>query len=210
MRTISSFYRNPKTHESPQTGAEMASEPSHWFAVYTTSRHEKRVAEHFDYREIEHHLPLYQVHRKWRDGSRVTLNLPLFPSYIFARIGAEERVRVLNVPGVLAIVGGTGGDPAPLPDVEIEALRIGVQERCVEPHPLLTVGERARIRCGAFAGMEGVVVRKKNSFRVVLTLQQIMQSVAVEVDERDLDPMVDDGRSMRAAAFAPSICLQGV
>lgn len=190
-------------------GTNIPSELSRWFAVYTTSRHEKRVAEHFGCREIEHHLPLYHVRRKWRDGSRVTLDLPLFPSYIFARIGSEERARVLSVPGVLAIVGGTGGDPAPLPDAEIEALRIGVEQRLVEPHPLLTVGERARIRKGAFAGMEGVVVRKKNSFRVVLTLQQIMQSVAVEVDERDLEPAIQEGRSMHGTAFTSPICLQG-
>jgi transcription antitermination factor NusG len=51
------------------------------------------------------------------------------------------------------------------------------------------VGQRARILSGAFAGMEGIVVRKKNSFRVVLTLEHIMQSIAVEVDEEDLQPL---------------------
>ena len=158
-----------------------------WFAVYTTSRHEKRVAEHFSYREIEHFLPLYRSERKWKDGSRVTLDLPLFPSYIFVHIAMAERVRVLSVPGALAVVGGTGGEPAPLPDAAIAALRRGLESREAEPHPLLTVGRRARIRCGAFAGMEGVVVKKKNGFRVVLTLEQIMRSMAVEVDEGELE-----------------------
>jgi transcription antitermination factor NusG len=196
--------------DGPVAGAIRSAESGRWFAVYTTSRHEKRVAEYLVQREVEHHLPLYRVERKWRDGSRVSLDLPLFPSYLFVHIGAEERVRVLSVPGVLAIVGGTGGEPAPMPDAEIEALRAGVKQRRVEPHPLLTVGERARIRGGAFAGMEGVVVRKKNYFRVVLTLQQILQSVAVEVDERDLEPLSAGGLSLeRGAAFASSICLQG-
>ena len=79
-----------------------------WFAVYTTSRHEKRVDLHLSMREIEHYLPLYRTQRKWSDGSRVTLDLPLFPGYIFVRSTRTQRVRVLEVPSVLAVVGGTG------------------------------------------------------------------------------------------------------
>lgn len=164
---------------------------SRWFAVYTTSRHEKRIAQHFEQREIEHYLPLYRADRKWRDGSKVTLELPLFPSYIFVRISRAERVSVLSVPGALAVVGGTGGEPAPLADSAIEALRIGLREHRIEPHPLLRVGQLARIRSGAFAGMEGVILRKKSGFRVVLTLEQIMQSIAVEVGEGDLEPVAE-------------------
>lgn len=165
-------------------------EPSpKWFAVYTTSRHEKRVEQHFGAREIEHYLPLYRVQRRWSDGSKVTLDLPLFPGYIFVRIRHSERVRVLEVPGVLALVGGTARAPAPLPEAEIEALRSGLPLRRAEPHPFLRVGQKARIRSGALAGMVGVVVRKKNSLRVVLTLEQIMQSIAVEVEEENLIPL---------------------
>jgi len=160
-----------------------------WFAVYTSSRHEKRVQQHLTQRGIEHYLPLYRSQRKWSDGSRVTLDLPLFPGYIFVSIRRFERVRVLEVPGVLAIVGGTGREPASLPEAEINALRSGMHLRQVEPHPLLTVGQRARIRSGAFAGMEGVVVRMKNTLRVVLTMDLIMQSIAVEVDAGELDPV---------------------
>jgi transcription antitermination factor NusG len=164
-----------------------------WFAVYTNSRHEKRVAQHLSMRQIEHYLPLYRVQRKWSNGLRVTLDLPLFPGYIFVRIQRMQRVRVLEVPGVLALVGGTGGEPASLPETDIEALRSGLPLRRVEPHPLLKVGQRARIRSGAFEGMEGVVVRKKNSFRVVLTLDTIMQSFAVEVDGKELEPLDSGG-----------------
>jgi transcription antitermination factor NusG len=162
---------------------------SNWFAVYTASRHEKRVAQHLTQREIEFYLPLYRSARKWSDGSRVTLELPLFPGYLFVHIKRNERVRVLNVPGALAVVGGTGREPVPLPDGAIDALRAGLHLRAAEPCPLLTVGQRARIRSGALAGMEGVVVRKKNSLRVVLTLEHIMQSIAVEVNVEDLEPL---------------------
>ena len=158
-----------------------------WYAAYTSPRHEKRVNQQLEMRQIEHYLPLYRIQRKWSDGSRVTLDLPLFPGYIFVCIERAQRVRVLEVPGVLAIVGGTAGEPASLPASEIAALRSGLSERNAQPHPLLKVGQRARIRSGAFAGMEGVVQRMKYSFRVVLTLDSIMQSFAVEVDGEYLE-----------------------
>lgn len=163
--------------------------PGRWYAVYTTSRHEKQVARHFEQRAIDHYLPLYVAHRKWRDGSKVALELPLFPCYIFVRMERQERVRVLGVPGALAVVSGTGGEPAPLPQGAVDALRLGLQQGHVEPHPLLTAGQQVRVRTGAFAGMSGFVVRKKNGFRVVLTLEQIMQSMAVEMDEADVEPI---------------------
>jgi transcription antitermination factor NusG len=160
---------------------------SNWFAAFTSPRHEKRVEQHLTQREVEHYLPIYRSPRKWRNGLKVVLDLPLFPGYIFVRINRTERVRVLEVPGVLAIVGGTAGEMAPLPEAEVEVLRSGLHLRQAEPHPLLTVGQRARIRSGALAGLEGVVVRQKNSFRCVLTMGLIMQSIAVEVDGAELE-----------------------
>ena len=168
-------------HEQP------ADPLSRWFAVYTITRHEKRLAEHFRLRKIEHFLPLYRMLKRWKDGSRVTLDLPLFPNYIFVRILRRERVRVLEVPGVVSIAG-CGRDPVPLPDSEIDALRRAVGVAQLEPHRYLIVGEKVRINAGPLAGMEGVLIRKKNSFRVVLTIRMIMQSIAVEVDVDDLEP----------------------
>jgi transcription antitermination factor NusG len=159
-------------------------------------------------REIEHYLPLYQVERKWRDGSRVTLDLPLFPSYIFVRMERSQRTSVLSVPGALAVVGGTGGEPAPLPSGAVDALRAGLAVHRIEPHPLLRVGQLARIRSGAFAGMEGVVVRKKSGLRIVLTLEQIMQSVAVELDEEDVEPIVPEPSS-HGWNIGQRLCVQG-
>jgi transcription antitermination factor NusG len=158
-----------------------------WFAVYTAPRHEKRVGQYLGVKQIEHYVPLYQARRKWSDGTTVTLDLPLFPGYLFVRIDRSQRVRVLQVPGVVSFVGGTGRQPASLPESEIDALRAGLPLRHAEPHPLLTAGQRVRICSGALAGMVGVVVRRKNSLRVVLTMDLIRQSVAVEVDESELE-----------------------
>lgn len=172
-----------------------------WFAVYTSPRHEKRVGQYLALREIEHYLPLYSVRRRWKDGSVVTLDLPLFPGYLFVHIDHSERVRVLEVPGVVSMVGGAGGRPACLPEDDIAALRSGLALRDAKPHPLLTVGQRARIRTGALAGMEGVVMRQKNSLRVVLTVDLLQQSVSVEVDESELEPL----EAAAAAGSSPPV-----
>lgn len=163
-----------------------------WFAVYTAPCHEKRVAQQLSLREIEYFLPLYHARRQWKDGSKVNLSLPLFPGYIFARIRRKERVRVLEVPKVVSIVQGLNREPAQLPDSEIEALRSGLQVLPAEPHPFLRVGQRARIKTGPLAGREGLLVRKKNSARLVLTLELIMQSIALEIDADNLEPLEID------------------
>ena len=170
------------------SGALVASvvESPKWFAVYTTPRHEKAVARHFEFRRIESFLPLYMELHRWKNGCRVNVEQPLFPGYIFARIGRRDSTQVLSVPGVLLIVG-SGREPLALPDFEIEALRSGLHLRKFEPHPYLVVGEKARIKSGSLAGMVGVLARKKNSLRVVLTLELIMRSVAVEVDADELE-----------------------
>lgn len=159
-----------------------------WYAAYTSPCHEKQVAEHLAIREIEHYLPLYQLSRRWKDGRRVALQAPLFPSYIFVHAARQDRGKILGVPGILLIVGTSRG-ASPLPAAEIESLRDGLHLHNAEPYPFLTVGERARIRSGSLAGMEGIVLRNKNSTRIVLTLELIMQSMAVEVDVADLEPL---------------------
>jgi transcription antitermination factor NusG len=179
--------------------------PFRWYAAYTTSRHEKHIAELLAERGIETFLPLYRTVRQWKKSSPTLLELPLFPCYLFVRIRRSARGSVLSMPGVLSIVGSPK-EPWPLPQFEIEALRFGAQMGKVEPHPYLKVGERVRITAGPMAGAEGILVRKKNEFRFVLTLDAIMRSVAVEVDASDLEPVdpTADMNLMPAAAIAVS------
>jgi transcription antitermination factor NusG len=160
----------------------------HWHAIYVRPSHEAQVAKRFNAREIENYLPKYAVEHRWKNRCVAKLDMPLFPGYIFARISNNERARVLNVPSVVFFVG-TAGRPTPLRDNEIDALRAGLTTRNAEPHPFLKEGERARIKHGALGGMEGVVIRLKNSVRVVISLDLIMRSVAVEVDLHDLEPV---------------------
>ena len=157
-----------------------------WFAVYTTHRHEKRVSALLLDREIETVLPLYKVGRQWKKRAPVVVEVPLFPCYLFVHISREARGSVLGVPGVLSIVGSPS-EPWPLRSSEIEALRLGTQMGVVEPHPYLKVGATVRIKSGPMAGMEGILTRKKNGLRFVLTLEAIMRSVVLEVDAKDIE-----------------------
>lgn len=160
-----------------------------WYAAYTCAQHEKRVAAELGRREVEHFLPLYSSVRRWKDR-RVTLDLPLFPGYLFVRLALRDRLRVVQIPSVVRLVGFNGQATA-LPDTEMEILRSGLgQSLRAVPHPFLTVGRRVRITAGPFAGLEGVLKEKKNSLRVIVTLELIQRSVAVDVDVADVRPAV--------------------
>src|SRR5215472_4126998 len=146
----------------------------HWYAAYTCANHERRVAAELGARAVEHFLPMYSSVRRWKDR-RVHLDLPLFPGYVFVRLALRDRLRVLQIPSVVRLVG-FNGLPAALPDTEMETLRSGLSERLrAEPHPFLTVGRRVRIRRGPFAGLEGILKRKKSNLRVVISLELIQR-----------------------------------
>jgi transcription antitermination factor NusG len=166
---------------------------SQWHAAYTLSRHEKKVFAQLKEKQIETFLPLCRVTHRWKNRTTVNVELPLFPGYLFVRIPRRSRVDVLSTPGVLSLVGSRG-EPSSLSDFEIETLRSGLDHRNAEPHPYLVVGERVRITKGPLACMEGVLLRNKNSLRVVLSVNEIACSFSVEVDSGDLEPI--DSRSM--------------
>jgi transcriptional antiterminator NusG len=156
-----------------------------WYAVYTCANHEKQVAKQLANRSVEHFLPQYESVRKWKDR-KVRLHLPLFPGYLFVHLAALERVSVLQVPGVVRLVG-FNGSPMPLPEEDLNRVRefLGRGWRA-EPHPYLQVGKRARVVHGPLAGMEGIVVQRKNRRRLVISFELIQRSMAVELDEADL------------------------
>jgi len=159
---------------------------SRWFAVHTRCHHEKTVAQHLKLRGIEHLLPVYESARRWKDRTKI-LSLPLFAGYVFVQIAPLSMVRVLELPGVVKLVGYP--KPQALDQEEIDR----IQQWCafphlLEPHPYLQIGERVRVRRGPLADVEGILLRKKNSLRLVLSVDFIQRSVAVEVDAADLAP----------------------
>ncbi len=160
-----------------------------WYAAYTCANHEKQVAQQLRNRGVEHFLPLYDAVHRWKDR-RVRLQLPLFPGYVFVRLPLRDRLEVLQIPSVIRLVGFGGGLPASLPEREIEILRTGFAgDLRAQPHPYLTIGRRVRIINGPLAGMEGILRRRKGNYRVVLAVDLIQRSIAVEADAADLAPL---------------------
>ncbi len=176
------------TDSKPSALAEEAAHSEMlWYAGYTASRHEKRVAEHFVQRGVEHFLPLYETIHRWNNG-RHRVQLPLFPGYIFVRIALRDRMRVIEVPGFARLVG-FNSLPCPLSEAEINKMKDALNKGVVaEPYPYLTVGTRVEIRNGPMQGMTGILLRRQNKCRVVISVDLIMRSMAVEVEASDVLP----------------------
>jgi transcription antitermination factor NusG len=160
----------------------------HWYATYTCANHEKQVAAELQLRALECFLPLYRSVRRWKDR-RVTLDLPLFPGYLFVRLALRDRVRVLQIPSVVHLVSFSG-HPVAISDDEMDLLRRSLSHSlCAEPHPFLTVGRRVTIIRGPLAGCEGILRRRKNKFRFVISIDLIRSACAVDVDAADVQPI---------------------
>jgi transcription antitermination factor NusG len=176
--TKSAFEFSTAAPEEPRKG--------NWYALYTCPRHEKRVAQQIERRSFSCFLPLYRSVRRWKDR-RKELELALFPGYVFVRMRLENRLQVLQLPGVVRLVS-FNGQPAALPAEQIEALqgRLSASVQ-IEPHPYLRAGRKVRVRSGPMQGLEGIIVRRKDRCRLIFSIDLIMRSVAVEVDEADLE-----------------------
>jgi transcription antitermination factor NusG len=166
-----------------------------WYALYTCPRHEKVVQQQLNTKAIESYLPLYRSLRRWKDR-KATLELPLFPGYLFVRIPISARLRVLTVAGVVRIIS-FNGQLACLSDQEIQALKTSIALRAAEPYPYLVEGKRVRITTGPLSGLCGVVIRRKGKLRVVVSIHSIMQSFAVELDAADAELVPNSSRLPR-------------
>jgi transcription antitermination factor NusG len=152
-----------------------------WHAIYTRYQHEKLVEELLIQKGFQTFLPLYHTAHRWKDRLR-QLDLPLFPSYIFIHGGLDRRLAIMTTSGVQTIVGD-GEQAGIVTAAEIEAIRNLLETRlAVEPCPFLKLGDRVRVVYGPLAGLEGILVRKKNQCRLVLSIDLLQQSVAAEVD----------------------------
>jgi len=166
-----------------------------WWAVYTRHQHEKAVSEMLSAKGFDVFLPLYESTRRWKDRRKV-LSLPLFPCYLFVRGGIDRRRQVLTTPGVHMILY-RGQHVAIVPDSEIEAIQRAVEGPLrVEPHPFLKCGTRVRIKRGTLEGVEGILVREKNLYRLILSVEMLAQSVAVEIDASSVEPVTSNSTAI--------------
>jgi transcription antitermination factor NusG len=133
---------------------------------------------------IESFVPWHRMRRRWSDRIRVVEH-NLFPGYVFCRSRFEERRLVMNQPGVKQVVS-FNSKPAFIPDSEVRALwRTVTSELPIGPWPFLKAGERVRVERGPLAGLEGTLARECSGWRIVISVDALQRSVAVEV-ERDM------------------------
>jgi transcription antitermination factor NusG len=151
-----------------------------WYALYTRHQHEKMVDQILTNKGFNTFLPLYATTHNWKDRTKA-LSLPLFPCYVFLKGGIERRLQILTTPGIYGLVS-SAGQPAAIPDIEIEAIRRVVESGTrVEAHPFLKCGNWVRVKSGPLAGIEGILVRKKNISRLVLTVEILGTAASIEV-----------------------------
>ncbi|MHC5037635.1 MAG: transcription termination/antitermination protein NusG [Planctomycetota bacterium] len=167
-----------------------------WFAVYTRSRHEKDVAAEYAKGVIEHYLPLHRKERRWKDRKKM-VDFPLFPGYLFVREdleqdgGWEAKMRILKVRGVVKILTTMGGDPIPVPDQEVFNIRTVLEQNMkVDPYRYdFSPGQVLRIRKGPLAGVEGILVKRRGVYRLILQVHLLCQAVAVLISASDVEAM---------------------
>jgi transcription termination/antitermination protein NusG len=160
-----------------------------WYAIHSRSNFERRIAVELEGKGVASYVPSYQELRAWKDRKR-KIDVPLFPGYVFARFqdGPAARLSVLKTPGVVRILGqGIGIEP--VPDSEIDALRLVLEARVpCGAHPLLKAGDSIRVVRGPLKGLNGTLERGKGRCRVVIGIPLLNQSVAAEVNASDVEP----------------------
>ena len=170
--------------------SQPAGDGQSWYALHTKSNFERRVSAELASKGIYSYLPAYEEIHQWKDRKKQVL-VPLFPGYVFGRFewDAEIRVSVLRTPGVVRILG-QGADPEPVPEVEVDAIRLLLDSRvpCFA-HPFLREGRRVRVKRGVLKGAVGILERFKSSTRLVMSVDLLCRSVAAEVDAADVEPV---------------------
>jgi transcription antitermination factor NusG len=178
----------PAAADSSGMKATMPIVPT-WFALHTYPRHEKRVAAELKNHGVEVFLPLLSRRHQWSDRQK-QVEVPLFPCYAFARIhsSAEERVKLLRVGGVLGLVGASGRG-IPIPDQQIETVRTLVRHNVpLDPYMFLKVGHRVRIRGGSLDGLEGILVRRDGTRRLVISVEHLERSLSMNIEGLEVEP----------------------
>ncbi|MFH1807546.1 MAG: transcription termination/antitermination NusG family protein [Pseudomonadota bacterium] len=165
----------------------------HWYALAVRSRCEKGVAAELLALGVEHYLPLKQERRPWRDRIK-TVEMALFPGYVFARVRlvGPARYRIVDLGDVLCVVGHTserGG--LPIPDGELESVRLLAEHASdVESCAALPRGTRVQVAAGPLRGAVGVVEEAgEGKKRIVCAIELLNRAVRTTIDPELLIPI---------------------
>jgi transcriptional antiterminator NusG len=183
-----------------------------WFVLWTHSNSERRVEEQLKGKGFETFLPMVMSWSR-RHGVQSSIALPMFPGYVFVRHAIDKRshVEMLKARGVVRVLGERWDRPASVPDDEIEAIRrVAAADVPVFPYPFLTEGQQVRINDGALAGLEGILISTKpQKGLLVVSVELLRRSVAVEVESTQVQPLTHAGAAPRSAPPAAAAFLRG-
>jgi transcriptional antiterminator NusG len=159
-----------------------------WFGVRTRSNQEKVTASVLSFKGYDNYLPTYKFRKRWSDRV-VEADKPLFPGYVFCRFDPKVRLPILTTPGVVCVVG-FGNEPAPIDDQEIEAVQAVLKSGLhTEPCAFMREGQRIRVNQGSLSGLEGILIRKKSEWRMVVSVAMLQRSISVEIDREWITPV---------------------
>jgi len=181
-----------------------ASSATPWIALVVRPRTERKAQAGLNSAGIESFVAWHRERRRWSDRSKI-IELNLFPGYIFCRCGFAERLVVMRQPGVEWMVK-FNHTPALIPHDEIATLRRALASGLpVGPWPFLKAGQRVRIERGVLAGVEGKLVRDSEAWRIVVNVDALHRSVAVEVDREMFRLLDEPGGRADAGDNAPAL-----
>ncbi len=153
-----------------------------WYAVSVRSRHEKSVKTILEYKGYQTSLPLRKRCHKRRTGAGFINEVPLISGYVFVAEDAENSFRIISTPGVVGFVG-YGGRPCPIAGTEIAALeRVAASQLPVSQCGYTRIGESVELIDGPLKGLEGIVMREAGSTRLVVSVDLLQRSLAVEIE----------------------------
>ncbi len=166
-----------------------AAPQTHWYAVYTRPRSEKKLQGALNKLGIESYLPLLRTRKKWSDRFK-WVEEPLFASYLLVKIEFDQQsLSVLKIPQAIHFVT-TAGNPAIISDADMDLLRLAVdnfaESLIIRDTSVLTAGETVRIKEGPFAGKEAVIERIQGKAMVVVAFPGLNKSVQVEIPVEQL------------------------
>ena len=165
-----------------------------WFALQTEPRHEKKVTLFLKHKGYEFLLPTYRQKRQWAHRA-VTVDLPLFPGYVFCRFDSSALGKAVLTPGVSRIVG-FGGRPSEIPSDEIKSLQLLARSALLrEPWMYLPVGTLVQVESGPLAGEEGIICADDDRRRLVISVSLLQRSVAVQLDDNTVLSVIDGSRA---------------
>jgi transcription termination/antitermination protein NusG len=159
-----------------------------WYAVSVRSRQESVAASMLPGLGIRCFHPLITEVHRWSDRMQ-KVSRPLFPGYLFVHItrSCETQLRVLKVPGIVSFVGSAQG-PTAIPEEEIDSVRAVLSSGVgCAPHPFLQEGDRVRIIRGVLAGIEGTFLRSITDSKLVISIEMIQRSMAINIDGCDIE-----------------------